>query len=324
VKKNIKSLNALISKLFRIFLCGLFFLFTTGLFAEVSYSQKDHAQEEPSRAMWVWDAKVIEDKEATEGLLDFCQKKNIDLLFYSAYNVRGKMTPICRKFNSRAHRRNISVHALAGDPRWAFERFHKRALDWAEGVLMFNFESQPHERFDGLHSDVEPYLFKKAWEENKAQILREYLDMNEKIMQLIKERGIKLKFFADIPFWYDDDPNMSVEWKGKYAPACFHMLDVIDAIVVMDYRNFAEGENGSIKLIKGEMDYASKKGKKVYIGQETKANLYHEHVTFGGKSIAHMETELKKLVDTYINHPSFAGVAIHHYLSYKRLIRKSK
>jgi len=274
--------------------------------------------------MWVWDVKIAADDEATERLLDFCQDKNIDLLFLTAYNVSGKMTPVYQKFNSEACQRGIRVHALAGDPRWALEKFHDRALDWAEAVLIFNARSKPEERFDALHTDVEPYLFKKAWEQDKSQILKEYLCMNEKIVQLVRKKKAEIKVFADIPFWYDDDPQMWVEWKGKYAPPSYHILDTIDAIVIMDYRNFAEGENGSICLAKNEIEYASKIGKQVYIGQETKKNLYPEYITFATTSAASMEEEIGKLVDTYIDSPGFEGIAIHHYLSYKRLLRKRR
>ena len=36
-----------------------------------------------------------------------------------------------------------------------------------------------------------------------------------------------------------------------------------------------------------------------------------------------MEKEIKKLVNAYIDNQSFSGIAMHHYISYKRLLRES-
>jgi len=300
---------------------GTVFLFTALVFLSAIATAD---MPEPPRAMWVWDAKVIEDDEATEALLDFCDAKTIDLLFISAYNVKGAMKPVYSAFNAKAHDRGISVHAVAGDPRWGMNRYHDRAMEWAMGVVNFNMTVWGNERFDGLHSNVEPYLYKNAWEEDKYKCLREYLDMNEMIMGLVDTFENSLEFFADIPFWFDDDPEMEVKWKERRAPASYHLLDTIDSVVIMDYRNFAVGENGSIRLARKELDYAAELGKKVYIGQETKKDLQPPYITFSGKTTEYMEGEIKKLVNAYIEHPGFAGIAIHHYVSYKKLLRTNR
>jgi len=283
-----------------------------------------YAAEEPSRAMWVWDVKIAGSQEASLRLVDFCISRRINLLYLSAFNFNENARKTYRSFNALAHKKGIKVHALAGDPRWCIEKYHKQPIKWARSVVEFNGESQPHERFDGIHSDAEPYVLGKVWEVEKQMLLKWYLDLNQKIADLIDIEEAGITFAADIPFWYDDDASMQVEWHGAVKPPSYHVLDTIDEITVMDYRNFAEGPNGSIALVKYEMEYAGKLGKKVYIGQETKKDVYPEYITFGMLTENLMESELKKLAGAYMGHPAFAGIAIHHYRSYKKLINKEK
>jgi len=279
---------------------------------------------EPPRAMWVWDAKIFQYEDASGRLLKFCNKWNIGTIFYTAYKVTGINTENdYRRFNAQAHKRGILVHALAGDPRWGLEKYHHRFLGWANDVLEFNRKARPQERFDGLHADVEPYLLGKMWEQSKSKMLIEYLEACSKVRELIKEQQTGIIFAVDLPFWYDDDTDMWVEWRNKMSPANYHALDIVDEIAIMDYRNFAQGENGSILLAKNEIDYASGIGKKAYIGQETIKELQPEYIKFGVKDADYMEREIKKLVNVYIDKPGFKGIAMHHYISYKKLLKKS-
>jgi hypothetical protein len=302
---------------FLLILCG-FFVLTT-----VSYSAVAPEMPEPPRAMWVWDVKVFQDDDATKRLLNFCKERNINLLFYTAYKVKGNLEADYRNFNKRAHKRGILVQALAGDPRWALERYHLRILEWTLEILEFNSASAEIERFDGIHVDVEPYLLGKIWEEDNKNILAQTLQMYKKTRTLIAQSNSLITFAADLPFWYDDDTDMWIEWQKRVSPANYHILDMVDQIAIMDYRNFAEGDNGSVLLAKNEISYADSAGKKVYIGQETGKNLEPAYITFGGTNIDYMEKEIKKLVNAYINYKSFAGIAIHHYVSYKRLLKES-
>jgi hypothetical protein len=245
------------------------------------------------------------------------------MLFYTAYNVKGGIIEDYRRFNAKAHKKGISVHALAGDPRWALEKYHSRPLGWLQDVLTFNSTSSGDERFDGAHLDVEPYLLGKMWEEDNKGILIQQIEMYRKARELIDQDVSPTTLAADLPFWYDDDVSMWVEYRQRLSPANYHILDIVDQIAIMDYRNFASGENGSILLAKNEISYADGVGKKVYIGQETGKNLNPEYITFGGTNIDYMESQIKKLTTVYINNQSFAGIAIHHYISYKRLLRES-
>ncbi len=282
-------------------------------------SEPPRARGEPPRAMWVWDAQVIVQPSARETLLDFCQSHRIGTLYLSAYNLKSPMDRAYREFNRQAHRAKLQVHALAGDPRWGKTPYHHIPLEWVETVRQFNAGAGGLERFDGIHTDVEVYLLSKSWNEHPAQLLGGYLDLNSKIADLLRADENRLRFSVDIPFWFDDDTSYRILWHGQIKSPTAHVLDTVDAVTVMAYRNFAEGPDGTVQLVSLELEYADQVGKKVTIGQETQVDLFPAYVTFGGTSCAKLHEELEKIAKAVGHRPSFGGFAIHHYESYRKL-----
>jgi hypothetical protein len=240
-------------------------------------------------------------------------------LYLSAYKLDPPIDRAFREFNAQAHRLKIQVHALAGDPRWGQTRYHHIPLDWVEAVKRFNAGAAPLERFDGIHTDVEVYLLSKSWNERPAELLGGYLDLNAKIAENLSKKQKSLIFGVDIPFWFDDDSSYRILWRGQVKPPSWHVLDTVDAITVMAYRNFAEGADGTVQLISMEMEYADQLKKPVVVGQETQENLLPAYVTFGGTSCSQFHRELKKIQGVVGHRPSFGGFAIHHYESYRKL-----
>lgn len=271
------------------------------------------------RAMWVWDARVAVDSTARSQLLRFCRSHHIDTLYLSAYDLRSPMNEHYRAFNRLAHQAGIQVHALAGDPRWGKPIYHHIPLEWTESILRLNAGSPEEERFDGLHTDVEVYLLSKSWKEHPEVLLGGYLDLNAKLAARLRVEESPPMFGVDIPFWFDDDSSYRISWNGQVKLPAQHVLDTVDQVTVMAYRNFAEGSDGTLYLVSLEMKYADPIGKKIVIGQETQENLYPPYVTFGGTSCQVLNQELHKMEKVLARRPSFGGFALHHYESYKKL-----
>ena len=271
----------------------------------------------PVLAMWVWDARLVSDSLSRSRLLQFCRQHEVDTLYLSAYDLRSPMEERYRQFNRLAHQAGLSVHALAGDPRWGKPQYHHIPLEWVQSVLQFNAAAAEPERFDGIHTDVEVYLLTKTWKEQPQVLLGGYLDLNAKIVQEISQGH--LKFGVDIPFWFDDDASYRILWNGAVKVPSQHVLDTVDTVTVMAYRNFAEGDDGTLRLVSLELNYADQIGKPVVIGQETQENLYPAYVTFGGTSCSALYREMKKIKDAVGDRPSFGGFALHHYESYRKL-----
>jgi len=304
-----------------IFLLAFFIL---GSFSSFSL-YVSNASEMPAvkRAMWVWDTNIVPSPVKSQELIKFCKTHNISILYVTAYNFNTEeIKKHYRVFNKLAHKNYIEVHALAGDPRWAIERYHVQSLKWVSDILIFNKASVENERFDGMQQDVEPYALGKAWEDNSSFLVKAYLDLNGKIANLIKQEKARLVFGVAIPFWYDE-PNFCVEWNNSVKPACFHALDTVDYAAVMAYRNFADTPNGTIALSKDEVEYATKISKKVFIGQETKDEIYPEYITFANLNEKALEKEIGKIIEVFKNQNGFGGIAIHYYESYQALLRKT-
>ncbi|MDO8729661.1 MAG: hypothetical protein Q7J69_00515 [Candidatus Omnitrophota bacterium] len=269
------------------------------------------------RAMWVWDARVAADGTARDRLLKFCRRHRVDTLYLSAYDLRPPMEERYRQFNRLAHQQGITVHALAGDPRWGKPQYHHVPLEWVASFRRFNEGASEPERFNGLHTDVEVYLLSKSWKEQPAMLLGGYLDLNAKIAGELAQDPAE--FSVDIPFWFDDDPNYRIFWHGSVKAPAQHVLDTVDSVTVMAYRNFAEGQDGTVHLVSVEMSYADLIGKQVVIGQETQENLYPPYITFGGTSCNALYKEMDKIEGVLGKRPSFGGFALHHYDSYRKL-----
>jgi len=269
--------------------------------------------------MWVWDARVASDAQARSRLLKFCKRHRVDTLYLSAYDLRPPMEERYRQFNRLAHQSGITVHALAGDPRWGKPQYHHVPLEWVASFRRFNAAAPKPERFDGLHTDVEVYLLTKTWKEQPAMLLGGYLDLNAKIAAEMGSGADRALFGVDIPFWFDDDPAYRISWHGSVKAPAQHVLDTVDSVTVMAYRNFAEGEDGTVHLVSLEINYADRIGKPVVIGQETQENLYPPYVTFGGTSCDALHREMDKIEGVFGKRPSFGGFALHHYDSYRKL-----
>lgn len=269
--------------------------------------------------MWVWDARIVGQPQTRGKLFNFCKRHRIGTLYLSAFHLDPPLEEAYRRFNRLAHAQGIAVHALGGDPRWGQPRYHSIPLQWVKEIGVLNAKVPAEERFDGIHTDVEVYLLSKAWDERPGELLGGYLDLTARIAETLRQEKKLLLFGVDVPFWFDDDPNYRILWRGSVKPPSHHVLDTVDSITVMAYRNFAEGTDGTIRLVSLELNYADKIGKKVVVGQETQEGLVPDYVTFGGTSCAELHRELKKVKNALGDRPSFGGIAFHHYESFRKL-----
>ena len=232
------------------------------------------------RAMWLWKtADLLNDAELQQrSLLTLREAQVTDLFLQIPY----RRTPECilehpaelRRFLSSAHTAGIRVHALDGYPEFAVRENHEQVLTLIKSIVAFNRSGEETETFDGIHLDNEPYQLLGFDGSAHSQILLEYLELNQKAVQLLKSEDSKLEFGVDIPFWWDANaencqPCCFVDFNGQRKTAMQHTLDLVDNAGVMAYRNFAGGMDGIVNHAQGEVAYANGAGKKVFVGVET-------------------------------------------------------
>jgi hypothetical protein len=105
---------------------------------------------------------------------------------------------------------------------------------------------------------------------------------------------------------------------GITEPVTQHLMRILNRlsgnyIVIMAYREYAFGTNGTIKLSETEMAFAETKTPNVhiYIGQET-TKVDPEHITFYEEGMAVLKTEMQKINTTFSPRSPYVGIALHH------------
>ncbi|MFH0878091.1 MAG: hypothetical protein V2A34_00110 [Lentisphaerota bacterium] len=234
------------------------------------------------KAWWVWETKELLSKaDLRKEFFAFCDQQKVDELFLQLVYVfkplsnGGGGCAILRpdalaELIRECTRRNIRVHALDGYPEFVLETQHDKPLAIVDAVIRYNEGVEPDARFFGIHMDNEPYQIMGFEGPQRNAILEQFLKLNTRIMSLLKEKQSGMVYGIDIPMWFDEaNPPLVITYQGKTQDMARHLIDIVDNVGIMDYRTFAGGMDGIIHHAEGEIDYADKAGKKVYIGVET-------------------------------------------------------
>jgi hypothetical protein len=238
------------------------------------------------RAMWYWEfGDCLADELICARAFALARQNRIGTIFAQvSYRCEGEeASAVCtlnqperlRMLLRSAKRAGLRIHALEGAPEYALARHHPAMKALVRAVLDFNRASPPDSRFAGIHFDIEPYLLLGFHTSARSTIMRDYLVLHRDVMGMLKDAGTeRIEFGADIPFWYDEpegdgqNPNV-ISFDGRSQELSRHLIDLLDNVVLMDYRNTALGSDGIIKHGMGEIEYAKKAGKRVLIGVET-------------------------------------------------------
>lgn len=275
----------------------------------------DEAAPLTPRSLWVWNTTAIRaGGAAQDAFFRFLTaphgepKNAITTLYFDGVNRKALADPAVarelRSFLKAAHARHLRVDYLCGDAHWAVEKGMPEALETLNAILTFNQDSAPDERYDGFQYDVEPYSLPEWPSPALRQGLLTLLDRSR---AAITASGSKLLLTAAIPHWYDQPTH------GYLDRA---IIDRTDEVLIMDYVRKPEN---LVADAAGELAYAAKVGKKVWIGVETKDLKETPQVTFFGTGNAAMETALSAALPKLREQPSFAGYAIHPWSSYVTL-----
>lgn len=253
-----------------------------------------------NKATWLWDASLI--RSETEEIVAFSGREGITTIFLQ---IQQEVTDEeYRHFVAAAHQQGISVHALNGQPDWAYEEGRRQGMELLAWLEAYNRTAAPEEKFEGVQFDVEPYVLRR-WGREQAQVVEEWSANMEVWVQEAKRQG--LTFSAAVPFWLDSIPGPRSADADSFSR---WMIENTDAIAVMAYRDSGEQ---MYELSKEELEQADELGKSVWIGMELGDTEEGEHLTFYSKSEQEMEDEALHAAKLGSDHNSFAGLAVHHY-----------
>ena len=226
------------------------------------------------RGIWAWrdagdpngtDA-VVGDVAAENDMIDALVSWQVDLV-YGSYGNRPVSEPeVIGAWNRRLHDAGIESYVLMGDPSWYSPgewanmelKIQDRLLDFNDG------RSDPSERFDGLHLDIEPQA-DAAWdvanEATKYTYLSMLYDAYDDAASTIA--GSELTIAADLPVWFDKLPPAlggtgSIGWPSAGDRDNWFAKLPLDSISMMAYERDDDAViiadvSGEVDLFPGEL-----------------------------------------------------------------------
>lgn len=227
--------------------------------------------------------------------------------------MKKDFTGILEDFIKEAHKNNIAVDAEAGWRNWAEDGNTYKAFAVLDYVLEFN---KTHtEKFRGFQYDVEPYML-QSYRKDKKTALYNFVNLiGDTVTRLDKEN---LELSVVIPEFYDSTNGETPEFSygGKSGYTLDHLLDVLEnrpgsKIIVMSYRNFTTGYDGSIDISKDEISEANKYRTKIIIAQET-GDVPPPYITFHNTSRLYYQKQIQTIEKTFAKSKSFGGIAVHY------------
>ncbi len=234
--------------------------------------------------------------------------------------AKEKFDQILRDFISEANKKGVKVDAEAGWQNWAQPGNSYKANVILDYVI--NYNKKYKEKFRGFQYDVEVYLLDEYFAD-REKVLNNFLNLIGQTVTILNNTD--LYFSVVVPEFYDGTLDETPEFihRGKKAFAFEHLLSILERrpgskIIIMSYRNFSKGKDGSIEISKDEIKMANKYNTKVVIAQET-GDVPPPYITFHKKTKQEYEEQVDILEQEFIGEESFGGIATHYINSFLEL-----
>lgn len=277
---------------------------------------------------WLWTPVLNQDEAYRNKIISNAVKNNIRNIYVSIDSYldiyimpdgkekdakKARFDKNIENFIRAANKQGITVDAEAGWRNWAEEGHVYKALATLSYANKFN---KTHDvKFRGFQYDVEPYLL-DSYQENKELVLKNFLKLIDNSVSFLNNSDLEIS--VAIPEFYDGTNNdtPSFYYKGRTGYAIDHLLYVLDRrpnskILVMSYRNFSKGLDGSIDISSNEIDSANKHNTKIIIAQET-GNVQPPYITFYNTNKKRFNREKSEIEKTFSLDKSYGGIAIHY------------
>jgi uncharacterized repeat protein (TIGR01451 family) len=223
------------------------------------------------------------------------------------------------KFVTKANSLSIAVDAEGGWKDWAKPANRWKGYALIDAVKEYN-ALHPEAKLRGFQYDVEPYLLPE-YETSKASVLLDFVTFTDLSVQRLV--GTDIQFSMAIPHFYDGAQawTPSFAYNGKTTHAFSHLLNALEKkpgsdILIMSYRDYFEGANGTREISEMEIKEASAGySTDVIVSQET-GNVDPAFVTFYGSTKAVLFGELTKIDTAFAEYSRYGGTAVHYLDSF--------
>lgn len=234
-------------------------------------------------SLWVWHARPAADLAAIAAAL------GVRRVFLFVGNESPDSDEVIEQSVRLLHEDGIAVFALGGEPQWTYR--HDDALAWAHRALGLA-------PFDGLHLDVEPHAL-RHWRRDQQQLVADYLTLLDLI------GGLRGPLEVDAQFAYG---QIETPVGSTFAD---DILERVDGVTVMSYRDTAEGGNGMLAIAADWLQRATNAGKPVWLAAETNPVPDCVYCTFYEEGQAQMASVLGQVDATVrATYPTYQGIAV--------------
>jgi hypothetical protein len=229
-----------------------------------------------------------------------------------------------RHYVADATRLGLAVHAVGGGPTWTQKPLRYLGSLLVEVVADYNAEVAPWERLDGVQFDIEPYALAGFFDDEQASLIA-YLKTLRSIVRTWRRVARPVELGFAVPFWFDARGTSPgpVPFRGATKPAIHHVIDLLQHhrrayLVVMSYRNVADGADGSIAHARDEFAYARSVGARcgLVVGQQF-GDVQPPEVTFHGLDRGDFERAAERIVEAFGRSPRFRGLAVDDLDAYR-------
>lgn len=254
------------------------------------------------RGTYIWEANQV--LQNAQEIIGFAKEKKLNWLYvrldleqpFSAYQT----------FVKQASAAGIEVHAMGGHPIWALQESRPKMMKLVKYVKDYNRSVQGDERFHGIHLDIEPYVLPE-WRSDPQRVLSEWTSNLDAFVTELKKDS-RLQASMDLAVWLD-----KYKVPGGDMSISKWMIQRMDHVSLMAFRDSAAGSNGIVNVAKEEIGFADELGKPILLSVEMKESHEGNHITFFEEGAEYMEGELAKLPGLLKDSPSYAGNVVHAY-----------
>jgi hypothetical protein len=232
-----------------------------------------------------------------------------------------------RRYVAAASGYGLAVQATGGGPSWTGD------LGYLGQLLVklagdYNATVTGNERLQGVQLDIEPYV-EGGWHDDTQTSLSRYLKTVWAIVTTYRRqlarpasRGLQLGFA--VPFWFDGEGDApgAVTFNGATRPAARHLVDMLRNLpgaylVIMSYRNFTGGDDGSIAHARNELWYAHKIKARcgLLVGQQY-GLVSPAYITFNGHRRRTFGRAAAQITAAFAHYPQFRGLSVDDVDSY--------
>ena len=253
---------------------------------------------------------VVTDAAARQTFLGFAQSKRIRRVYLQSASYMTNSRSILGDFITEAKGHGISVTLLFGRANWSLAANQAAALQCITQslTLLTELKAAGKPLPDAIQFDVEPYILPE-WTSDLQGTANQYLDLLD---ALRTQLGGQLTLTVATAFWLDNQP---VTRAGQTRPMSEWILDDVDGIVMMDYRDHA---SAILSGAASELAYASAHGKTVTLALDVQSGS-DGTITFYEEGEAFMYQEMATVEATAKSQASYQGFGIFNYEDWRLL-----